>query len=226
MNQNTNRGIRHECILLFQKACLKSHRQQWLLSSSADRLSCEGLPATQEEIRNASISETHSRVLLIQIQFLVSCSLLKQIFLLLCKNNNGSWLPVYVSRRTGKKVLLPSYSEKATKYKVAAKSLPWVVRFFVNSCLITVSFCFISTPLFLLFSFLDVIYFMHKSIEDILLTAEESCGNVKGCHVMLIKHLAQAFIHVTEVFRDRIMSSSPGITLEDALPSLPSVKNT
>lgn len=152
MNQNTNRGIRHECILLFQKACLKSQRQQWLLSSSADRLSCEGLPATQEEIRNASISETHSRVLLIQIQFLVSCSLLKQIFLLLCKNNNGSWLPVYVSRRTGKKVLLPSYSEKATKYKVAAKSLPWVVRFFVNSCLITVLllhlYSFVSTFFF------------------------------------------------------------------------------
>lgn len=62
-----------------------------MASSSTDRLSCEGLPATQEEIRNASISETHSRVLLIQIQFLVSCSLLKQIFLLLCKNNNGSW---------------------------------------------------------------------------------------------------------------------------------------
>lgn len=133
---------------------------------------------------------------------------------------------MYVSRRTGKKVLLPSYSEKPTKYKVAAKSLPWVVRFFVNSCLITVSFCFISTPLFLLFSFLDVIYFTHKSIEDILLTAEESCGSVKGCHVMLIKHLAQAFIYVTEVIRDRIMSSSPKITLEDASPPLPSVKNT
>lgn len=79
-----NSRMRQECLLLFQEFYLRSRRQQWPLSCSADRLRCEDLPVAQEEIGKAAISETPSRVLLTKIRFLVSSSLLMQQFLLSC----------------------------------------------------------------------------------------------------------------------------------------------
>jgi len=58
---------------------------------------------------------------------------------------------------------------------------------------------------------------MHKYMENILLTAEDSNCNVNRCCVMPIKHLALVFIHVSEVIRGSSESHSPGITPEDAL---------
>lgn len=58
---------------------------------------------------------------------------------------------------------------------------------------------------------------MHKYMENILLTAEDSNCNVNRCCVMPIKHLALVFIRVSEVIRGSSESHSPGITPEDAL---------
>lgn len=102
-----------------------------------------------------------------QIQFLVSSSLLMQQFLLSCHASyHWEFVPSMYELENRRKTLLPPYS--TSHQKRPAKSLPWKVRIFLNSCLISLFFCFTKAQV--------VIYSRH--IEEILLTVEESCCNV------------------------------------------------